>query len=199
LIQLDAMHRTAERESVLGGAYKRLVMVEARRDTEANRLACVKALKLMAAHYDAGETLARAAGASNVFYPAKNSISAALRMAWLEGRAPRGLAERLAALRQELADSAAVRPDFWSVVGQSELKVLEALARGALADAGDELVKGLRELKGRVPSVRMWNSVHTDARFVLVPYQALASKARVDAEVKAAKQLLACFADLAKK
>jgi hypothetical protein len=198
LTEVAAMHRTAERESVLGAAYKRLVMVEARRDTDANRLACMKALKLMAAHYDAAETLARQSGAGNVFYPAKNSIGATLRMAWLEGRAPRGLAARMEALRQELTESAAKQPDFWSVVGQSELKMLEALARGALADVGDELVKTLRELKARVASVRMWNSVNADARFTLAPYQALASKAGVDAEVRAAKQLLVCFADLAK-
>ena len=199
LTRLASVHRTAERESVIGAGYKRLAMIEARHDTEPNRLACLAALKRMAEHYDAAAVLAREAGASNVFYPAKNSISAELRMAWLQGRAPRGIAARLDALRQETADSAAGTPDFWAIVGQDELKLLGALATGRLADAADAILKSLQELKGRVPSVRMWNSVYTDARFNLMPYQALASKAKVATEAKAAKQLLDCLADLARK
>jgi len=198
LAKLAALHRTVERDSMLGAAYKRLALVEARHDTEPNRQAGLKALALMTRHYDDAVTLARESGASNLFYPAKSSVSAALRIAMLEQRAPTGIAARLAALRKELAASAAAQPDFWAVVGQSEVKLLAALAAGTLAHVADELVTALRELKQRVPSVRMWDSVHTEARFTLLPYQAAASRAKMAAEATAAKQLLDCFAQLAK-
>jgi hypothetical protein len=44
----------------------------------------------------------------------------------------------------------------------------------------------------------MWDSVHTEARFTLLPYRAAASRAKMAAESAAAKQLLDCFAQLAK-
>ncbi len=192
--RIAALQLTVERESLLGGAYKRLAMVESRGVGDANQDACLKALKKMAAHYDSAQALARKTGAANLFYPAKNGLSAELRMAWLEGRAPHGIAARVQAVRESLAKSAAARPDFWSVVGETELQVLEALAQRRLAGISAATLKALRDLKTRVPAVWMWDSVWSEARFTLVPYEATAS----EAEAKAAKQLLECLAELAK-
>jgi len=191
LARVAALQPTAERESLLGAGYKRLAMVEGRKP--ANREACLAALKQMAAHCAKAEDLASAAGAVNQFYPAKNFISAELRMAWIEGRTPRGLDARLVAVRDSLAAAAATRPDFWSVVGQTEIKVLAALRHGRLADLIEPTLATLRELKERVPAVRMWDSVCNEARFTLLPYQAFAGAA----EAKAAKQLLALLTEFA--
>ena len=90
-------------------------------------------------------------------------------------------------MRDSLAAAAAARPDFWSVVGQTEIRVLAALRYGRLADLIEPTLATLRQLKERVPAVRMWDSVCNEARFTLLPYQAFASAA----EAKAAKQLLA--------
>jgi hypothetical protein len=193
LVKVATLQPTVERESLLGAAYKRLAMVEGRRTSDAARQACLKALKAMATHYAAAEARAREGGAGNLFYPAKNGISAELRIAWLEARTPQGLKARCDEVRRSLASSAAAQPDFWSVVGQSELRVLEALAQGRLAAAGAALIGAFRDLKARVPAARMWDSVCSEARFTLVPYQAVAS----DAEAKAARQLLASLQELA--
>ena len=52
------------------------------------RAASLAALKNMALHYSAGEALAKAAGSDDLFYPAKNCISAELRLAFLQRRTP---------------------------------------------------------------------------------------------------------------
>jgi hypothetical protein len=194
LEKVAALQPTVERESLLGAAYKRLAMIEGRDTSEAARRACLKALEAMAQHYGEAEALARNLGAGNLYYPAKNAISAELRIAWIERRPARGIQERLEAVRDSLAKAAAAQPDFWSVVGQSELRALEALARGQLADANPALIKAFRELKARVPAPRMWDSVYTEARFMLEPYRAAAGAA----EAKAAKELLACLDELAR-
>ena len=69
--------------------------------------------------------------------------------------------------------SAADKPDFWSVVGQTELQMLAALAKGQLASTEPELTTALHTLKARVPSVQMWDSVYNEAQFTLEPYMAM--------------------------
>jgi hypothetical protein len=64
-------------------------------------------------------------------------------------------------------------PDFWSVVGLAELQVFKALAAGSLAEAVDGVLAELRDLQERVPAPSQWDSVHAEARFVLLPYLAL--------------------------
>ena len=71
--------------------------------------------------------------------------------------------------------AATEKPDFWSVVGQTELTMLAAAARGQLADAEAELTASLRSLKQRVPAVWMWDSVYNEACFTLEPYLAMAT------------------------
>ena len=170
--RLVALQATAERECLLGSAWKRLVLLEARAGDDA---ASLQALEKMIAHYANAETMTRAAQADNLFYPAMNSINAELRLAFLQKRAPRLAEERLSAVRQSLDQAATKTPDFWSVVGQTELRVLEALAQGRLAGAGPGLLQAFRELKARVPATSNWDSVYTEARFTLEPYQLLSN------------------------
>ena len=162
LMKLVAIQPTAEREALLGSAYKRLVMVESRplpeaaavktrpapsgrrkttaRSPAAADAARLSALRAMALHYGNAERLARADEAANLFYPAKNGISADLRLAFLERRPAEIAVERMRAVQESLERAAREQPDFWCVVGQIELRVLAAVAcaatrrRGADAD-----------------------------------------------------------------
>ncbi len=188
--KLVALQPTAERESLLGSAYKRLVMLEARHGKDAASLA---ALKHMASHYAAGEALAKAQGAGNLFYPAKNCISAELRLAFLQRRTPVLADARVSAVRDSLAKAAADRPDFWCVVGQTELGLLQALAQGSLAGSWPALMTAFRELKVRVSAASSWDSVYTEARFTLEPYQTVASAT----DRRAAIEMLKCLKTLA--
>jgi hypothetical protein len=205
LQKLVEIQPTAEREALLGSAYKRLVMIEGRVDAAAppgkrrrgGRAAGaadrLDALRRMAVHSGNAERLAREANADNLFYPAKNGISAELRLAFLERRPAELAVERMRAVQDSLARAATDRPDFWSVVGQIELRVLEAVAAQQLADQSGSLIAAFSELKTRVPARSMWDSVHSEARFTLEPYQGIAGTA----EKRAANALLAALAEMA--
>ena len=191
LQKLAAVQPTIERESLLGSAFKRLTMIEwaAGRKGEA-QTALVASVK----HYGVAEGMARKSGADNLFYPAKNCIGGELRAAFLGKRAPQLDPDRLKTVSDSLNHAATSAPDFWSVVGQTELQVLAALAKGTLASVEPALTASLRELKKRVPAVRMWDSVWNEALFTLEPYKGVASPA----EKRAAQSLLDALGEMAK-
>jgi tetratricopeptide (TPR) repeat protein len=183
LERLVALQPTLERESLLGSACKRLTMVEWRAGRKAEAaLALAAAIK----HYAVAEAMALKSGAPNLFYPAKNGISAEVRAAFLKGRLPQIADERLKAVSESLRMAAAESPDFWSVVGQTELLVVAALAKGQLAGIEAGAITTLRELKARVQAVRKWDSVYNEAQFMLEPYLTMAA----GAEKRAAQNLL---------
>ena len=106
----------------------------------------------MALHYGNAERLAREANADNLFYPAKNGISAELRLAFLERRPAELAVDRMRAVQESLARASTERPDFWSVVGQIELRVLVAVAAQQLAGESTALIAEFSDLKARVPA-----------------------------------------------
>ena len=184
LERLLAMRATIERESLVGSAYKRLTMVEsqARHGREAQA-----ALQAAARHYGAAETLARKAGADKLlFYPAKNAIACELRAAMLKKRIPVLDPERLKTVIDSLDEAVTDEPDFWSVAGQTELLVLAALVKSQLSAALAGVLASLRDLKTRVPSTSMWDSVYDGAQFTLLPYLQMATAT----EKRAAQNLL---------
>ena len=207
LERLAAVQPTIERENLLGAAYKRLTMVEWRATLKsksdakegkhavagkapaaktARNAAAAKALKAALAHYAAAEGMAHKSGADNLFYPAKNCISCELRTSFL-ARKPASISEeRLREVRESLQKAAAESPDFWSVVGQTQLQILATLAIGKLAAQAPALLDKLREHKTRVPSLVMWDSVYNEAQFTLEPYLEMADAA----EKRAAQGLL---------
>jgi tetratricopeptide (TPR) repeat protein len=209
LAKLVEIQPTEEREALLGSAYKRLVMVEGRADAVAAKTPARRAsrsrpapaasaerlvaLRNMALHYGNAERLAREANADNLFYPAKNGISAELRLAFLERRPAELAVERMREVQESLARAASESPDFWSVVGQIELRVLEAVAAQRLADDSAALIVAFSDLKSRVPARSMWDSVHSEARFTLEPYLGIANAP----EQRAAKALLDALAAMA--
>jgi CHAT domain-containing protein len=190
LESLVALQSTTERANLLGSAYKRLTMVETRAGRKAEARA---ALDAMVRYCGAAEAMARKAGADNLFYPAKNAISADLRAAFLQGRLPELADDRMKAVSDSLHKAATEDPDFWSVVGQTEVLVLAALAKGQLAPAEPEITSSLRELKARVPAPQMWDSVYDEAQFTLEPYIEMTK----GAEQRAAQNLLDILKSLA--
>ena len=190
LERLAAVQLTTERASLLGSAFKRLTMVEWRAGQHA---AAQRALDESVRHYGTAEAMARKSGAVNLFYPAKNCISAELRAAFLRKKLPQLAHERMSAVSESLQRAATDTPDFWSVVGQTELLILAALARGQLAGATAGATASLHDLKARVPAAWMWDSVRNEAEFVLLPYAEMAR----GAELHAAKGMLGVFRQLA--
>ena len=190
LERLAAVKPTLECESLLGSAYKRLTMLEWRAGRKDKAKA---ALKEAVRHYGVAEAIAAMQGADNLYYPAKNGISAELRAAFLNKRLPDLADDRIKAAADSLSKAAAEKPDFWSVVGQTELMLLAALAKGQLASAVPALKTALHALKARVPAPQMWDSVYNEGLFTLEPYIAMASPV----EKHAAQSLLETLKALA--
>ena len=183
LERLAAVQSTVERESLLGSAYKRLTMIEWRAGRKDKAQA---ALDEVVRHYGMAEATAARQGFDNLHYPAKSGISAELRAAFLSKRLPDFADDRMKAAADSLLKAATDKPDFWSVVGQTELLILATLAKGQLASAAPALIAALRALKERVPATQMWDSVYNEALFTMEPYLAMAGAA----EKHAAQSLL---------
>ena len=170
LEHLFAMQPTIERENLLGSAFKRLTMVEwsANHEDKAK-----EALKSTVEHYRAAEKMARSTNTTDLHYPAKNIISAEICLAFINGALPHIDDKRLQEVSDLMHTAANDHPDFWSVVGQTELEMLAALAKGRLANVAQDLIDKLQDLKTRIPAPRMWDSVYNEAQFTLAPYMAM--------------------------
>ncbi len=193
LDMLLAVGATVERESLYGSAYKRLALIEAaaqRRDQE------IEAISKMKVHYAAAEKIARLreadepAGDVNAFYPAMNWIAAQLALeGGMQGVAPPD-AETLAAVRRSMM---AAPPDFWSVVGQTELTMYTALFAGALEENLESLTEEFKAHHGHVNAPKRWATIHDNAMFVLEKYAQRATPR----EAAAAGVLLKTLSELA--
>jgi hypothetical protein len=116
-------------------------------------------------HYSAAETVARATQTRPFFYPAMNRIAAQLALS--DGATPLDKDE-ITAVRESMSS---VSPDFWSVVGQTELDVFVSMAAGRLSRDVANLIEDFRKHHGRVQNPRMWGSVVDNARFVSCRYR----------------------------
>ena len=189
LEQIAALAPSMERESLCGSAYKRLALLEAgakraRQESEA--------IKNMQAHYKRAEEVGNREHL-NVFYPAMNRMAAELALnagaRTLKGYTSAALDEVRRALEAKTRDD----PDFWSVAGQTELDVYEALAGRNLAGKLAGIEAAYKDLHTRLSTRWMWKSVHDTARFVLPKYS---SRARAT-EKTAAMALLKTLANYA--
>lgn len=174
---------TPERQSLFGSAYKRLALVESL--AGAGREAQERmALEQMRAHFDkVGKT---------GFYPAMNVIAAQVALA---GRTPADLdpeAHTIDVLRQSMKSAP---PDFWSVVGQTELGMYAAMAEGKLAAAQTRLAKEFTDHHGKVRAPKRWASVYDNATLVLSAYQ---RRRKAGDESDAARSLLELLSGLAR-
>jgi hypothetical protein len=172
LEKLLALQSTIERESIYGSACKRLALIEAAARRPAEERRAIEAMKL---HYRRAEVMARARQASDLFYPALNYLAADLalnagRRGW------KGLDQAIVeAARASLEAKNLADPDFWSVVGQTELELNIALADGKLASTQKSLERGYQDLYRRVSAPWIWSSVYDTTHFVLQRYAVRAS------------------------
>jgi tetratricopeptide (TPR) repeat protein len=201
LDRLIALAPTVERESLYGSGYKRLALLEAaaaaaaakaddQTATAAAEAAEAAAIGQMLTHYEAAETIARkspSASTQAFFYPAMNRIAAQL----ASNAGTQAMDnETITLVRSSMG---AVAPNFWSVVGQTELDMYVVIAANSLAEKAGPLIEKFREHHTRVDNTRLWGSVFDNATFVLSKYQARASQS----EAAAAKQLLDALGSLA--
>ena len=182
---------TVERESIYGSAYKRLALIEV---SAGRHAAETEAIEKMTEHYAKAEKIARAAAADvdvagNLLYPVMNQIFAQLALGGARG-ASGPPADRLARVRQSMA---AAQPDFWSVVGQTEMRMYERVVAGTLAGDLDGLTKEFRQHHARVDSPSRWGSVYDTAMLVLWGYRRRATSS----EARAATEMLTALATLA--
>jgi hypothetical protein len=148
----------------------------------------------MARHYRNAENLARQKDADDLHYPAMNRMSAELvlnsgRKDWSGFEAA-----DLAAVRQSLQKKVEQNPDFWAVVGLTELRTCEALGQRRLAQALDGILAELDDVHARVSSTSMWDSVLAQARFVLQPYTEASQSPEERAAVRRLLERLKDFA-----
>jgi len=168
---LLAVGPTIERESIYGSAYKRLAMVE---DAEGDQEAEVRAIQQMQAHYGEAEKIALKAleadpaAPVNLFYPAMNRLAAEVAVGPAGGSQAAVGPNILEAIRQSMAS---VPPEFFSVVGQTELSVYASVLAGRLATEAEALAKEFTGHHERVSAPKMWGSVYDNAVFVLAKYR----------------------------
>ena len=167
LDSLLAVGATVERQSLYGSAYKRLALIEGAEGRDEKE---IEAIAKMRDHYAAAEQIASSTGKID-FYPAMNRLAAQLA---LEGGTSRSAinADTLAIV--QLAMHAAPA-DFWSVVGQTELRMYGSLFGGTLAKDVGRLVSDFEDHFSRVNAPKRWASVLDNASFVLLKYKKRAS------------------------
>ena len=181
LDKLLALAPTYERQSIYGSGFKRLAMLEA---LAGDQSAEMQAIDEMRQHYSAAETIARDTKTRPFFYPAMNRIAAQLVLA----KPLR--ANDIAEVRQSMSSAA---PDFWTVVGQTELNLFVSIGAGRLAQDVARLIEDFGQHHARVNNVRMWRSVLDNAAFLLSRYARSAGQS----EKTAADRLLAALGSLA--
>jgi len=198
--KLIAVNPTAERESIYGSAYKRLALIEAAAGkAKAER----QAIQAMQYHYyeavkiaglsDTPERAAQRHDRSDFFYSSLNYLAAELVLNAGQGRRKELDKKVVERTREYIEEKTTEDPDFWSVVGQTELELYLALAKGTFAKKSESLAKGYRNLYRRVTAPWMWSSVYDTLHFVLQNYLSR----RLTRESRAAETLLASIAPFA--
>jgi len=182
LEQATALQPTMERESLCGSAWKRLALVEAAARNSRDE---AKAIEMMKIHYGRAEQLARAGNSDSLFYPALNRMAAELAADAGKPRWRNFDPVAVADVRASLAAKARDDPDFWSVVGLTELRIYLAIADHKLASELDTVLREFDDLYTRVSAPSEWSSVLDQLRFVLPKYAARATTA----EKKAVERL----------
>lgn len=159
LDQLAGYKSTLERESLRASAYKRLAMIHrVDQDAGSEKEAMGNAEKYYAEAFKSGD--------ADKFYPGLNCIGVRLANGGLLDR------DTLAAVRKNLDETARTDPNFWTVVGDAELRLYEALSSDTLAgDVCKKLIDAYKILYDRVQSRRRWDSVYDNAYFILERYR----------------------------
>jgi CHAT domain/Lecithin:cholesterol acyltransferase len=180
---LTQQHATIELHGLAGSAWKRLAMIANDLEREAE---VQSAIAKMLGHYKQGLTMARKQAAPDLYYPGINLIAAQL-AARTDGQPPPPLdAALVAEVRASYEAQVRKDPDFWSVVGGTELLLLEALAEEKLADKLAGVQREFADLQRRISTPSDWRSVFDTERFVLGRWAPHA----VESEAKACRDVL---------
>jgi hypothetical protein len=163
LEKLMEIEPSMERASLLGSAHKRLALIAASEHDAATEAAEIAAMK---ESYERAEQIGRDNKLEDFFYPALNRLAAELALAGSAQLDPQAVAAIRAALDSMVRD----KPEFWSVVGQTELRLYESLSRGDLADECPRIIAAYDDLHLRIQTEWMWSSVYDQAQFVLPKY-----------------------------
>jgi pimeloyl-ACP methyl ester carboxylesterase/tetratricopeptide (TPR) repeat protein len=186
LEQVTNLRPTTERESLCGSAWKRMAMLEA----EAKRPSAeTKAIASMKLRYENAEKLARVSNDHLLFYPALSRMAAEL---IVDAAKPgwRGFdTAALKEVRNNLAAKTRDDPDFWSVVGLTELRLYQAIAERKLTAELDAIIREYDDLHGRVSATTSWSSVLDQVRFVLPKYEVRATATEKKAVMALTKYL----------
>ena len=164
---LIAMSPTMERHSLAGSACKRLAIIESDAGRERDALAAIARMKR---HTAAAEKIARDGASPDLHYPALNRLAAELASDAARSDWPGFDEHGLAAVRHSLIEHTRDDPDFWSVAGLTELRMMQAVAARALAREAEPIAAEFSALHARVSAPKDWRSVHDSARFVLDRY-----------------------------
>jgi hypothetical protein len=179
LEKVGSIERSMERDSLLGSAYKRLALLEAIAQDDANpTTAEADALAKMREYYRRAEDFGRERKLKGFYYPALNRLAADLVLC-RDGEQRLDLTG-LDDIRADLDAAVTDHPEFWNVVGQTELRVYEALARSDLGAALPRAIDDYNDLQRRIGQGWMWASVYDQAEFVLTAYKKRASPAEQD-------------------
>jgi hypothetical protein len=187
---LATLQPTPERLALVGAAGKRLALLQRRAGQDAEAEAT---LQQVFAAYAQAETLAARQGPIDVFL-SLNRMAAELLLHRGSGAPNAFNAEAAAAVAQRLADRSRTAPDFFSEAASIALQLLQALASRSLADSAAGLKAEFTELHQRVDAASRWQSVATQAAFVLETYRSQAGAA----EQQAADSLLQLLRDYAR-
>ena len=193
LHKLVAIQPTAERENLLGRAYKSRAMSEAR---GARAAASTDALERTIKHFGAALSLAGTTRPAWAFEAGKTLLGAELRLALMHKRRPTLAPGRIEAMRDLMGPESADHDlDLATTINPFELRWLEGVATGTLAHVAPDLVASLSELAAGASAAPLWAPALAEARFILEPYLMLADAA----ERAAVKEVLSCLAGLAAK
>ena len=166
LTKLVAVKQTMERASLIGSAYKRRALVDG---AAGRRGRMQRDLRQMSVSYRNAEIVGAASGSSDLFYPLSNRLAA--EVAQHAGKPRwRSLDRKTANILRASLKAKSEDPDFWSVVGETELDQYDALAQKKLASALKKLNRAYQDLHKRVTATRMWASVYDTACLVLPNY-----------------------------
>ena len=177
---LATLSSTVERESICGAAWKRKAMLEVLAgDADAERIA----ITTMQHHYARALELARATLGSELFYPGLNHLAAQLVLTDSTKDAV-GLDEAtVTEVRNSLLARTQRDVSFWSIVGLTELRLYESLAKHDLAPQVTSILREYQDLHARVHSVSKWGSVFDQLQFVLPNYARRVDRAEQAAAV----------------
>ncbi len=191
LEKLLDLAQTSERYSLLGSAYKRLVILADRKNNSKTQQTHLQ--KMQQAYQKAASLPAQ-----NQYYPLCNDYLARLRLHWSGILAP-GMLPSPADwqhLHSLLQTDASENPDFWNHVGQIELLIWQALLKQQLSKQLSKISAELKKLQLTVGNTGYWGSVSDTAHFMLPHY--LLKAGLPDRERIAVEDLLQLLTELSK-